>query len=215
MPEQKRFLDRGALLAGFAKQCLAVCPKCAGLMIVVSNSKYAVPFRSLDSKATCTRCTFRANGIETPWNGPSKGEARGRCNHCGFKWLTYALHRNSSKRLPSSTRVSCPACLKVSSVSIQWEAVRFGGPYEPSFGFPLLLQTTCRGETLWVFNRDHLVRLREYVSASLRERRGFTYSPNLHWSVFSRLPKWLSAAGNRASVLACLQRLEQMFPRDI
>jgi hypothetical protein len=76
-------------------------------------------------------------------------------------------------------------------------------PYDPHFGFRLWLQTRCAGEVLWAYNAEHLGFLREYVSASLRER-----VPNANGSLASRLPKWIKSAHNRTAVLRAARRLE-------
>jgi len=88
-------------------------------------------------------------------------------------------------------------------VPIKWEFRRLGDGHDPSFGLPLCLQGSCCGETLWAYNGKHLMALRDYVSAGVRERS----AP--HWSMFSRLPKWISAAKNRDAVLVCIDRLDK------
>jgi len=64
------------------------------------------------------------------------------------------------------------------------------------------LATGC-GETLWAFNREHIVKLREYVGATLRER-----TLSSRGGMIANFPQWLRAAKNRDAVLACLTRLE-------
>ena len=214
MPQQFRFVDRGVLLAHYARECLAICPRCAGSLIVVSDSKYGIPFDASRSKATCLNCAFRATGSQSAWFGPVEGTAKERCPSCGFKWLTKSLRRKSqTKKSAQKTKVPCPSCGQIALISIQWKPMRFSGAYDPSFGLQLWLQTSCCGETLWAYNKEHLSRLREYASATLREKRGFAQSPRLHWSVFSRLPKWVSASGNHDAVLACMDRLERKVPQ--
>ena len=116
MSPSERFVDRGELLAHFARECLAICPKCAGPLVVAADSDRIHPFDASRSKATCLKCAFRATGNQTQWSGPVEGNAN--------------------------------------------KPVRFGGPYDPFFGFPLWLQMPCCGETFWAFNREHLSRLR-------------------------------------------------------
>lgn len=166
MPQASRFVDRGVLLASFARECWAVCPKCSNLLVVSSDLKRGFPVDFDRSKATCTTCTFRASSDQEQWSGPLSPRTR--------------------------------------------EPMRFGGPFDPFFGFPLWLRTSCCGETLWAYNEIHLNRLREYVCATIREKRGFVYAPRLHASVFSRLPKWVCLRKNRDAVLTCINRLEEM-----
>ena len=214
MPQQAKFVDRGVLLAHFARECYATCPKCDGPLLVVSDSMSGYPFRASRSKATCLKCVFRVTGSQAAWFGPMTGNAKQPCPNCGFQWLAKSLRSKSqTNKMAQSTTMLCPSCSQIERIAIHWSPARFSGAYDPSFGFPLWLQTSCCGETLWAYNEEHLCRLREYVSATLREKRGFAQSPRLHRSLFSRLPKWVIARGNRDAVLASIDRLGQMVPQ--
>jgi hypothetical protein len=57
---------------------------------------------------------------------------------------------------------------------------------------------------LWAYNREHLIFLRDYVAAMLRER-----VPNANASLASRLPAWLKKGANRSAVLKAVERLER------
>jgi hypothetical protein len=203
---QARHVDKGVLLAHFAAECLTVCPNCSGPVVVISESKFAVPFRPLRPRASCLKCSFQKIDNSGVWFGPVTGNAKERCSKCGFKWLTARTHRKTLPKRMCHIRVHCPSCENDIAVKIKWSVSRVGGIHDPSFGLPLWLQTSCRGEILWAYNGEHLTALRSYVSAGLRESTG------LHRSMFSRLPKWLCLRGNREVVLACIDRLDQMLP---
>jgi len=57
-----------------------------------------------------------------------------------------------------------------------WSADRLDRPWhvvpgeDDFFRLPLWLQTSCCGQTLWFYNREHLELVERYVTASLRER---------------------------------------------
>lgn len=80
----------------------------------------------------------------------------------------------------------------------------YGTQIDPYFHLPLWLQVEFSGETLWAYNREHLDFLAEHVGAKLRERRG----ANLSRSIGSRLPRWMTSAGNREAVLQVMEKLK-------
>lgn len=200
---QLRHIDKGVLLGSFAKESLAVCPSCEGPALVTCETKYTVPFIPENSRVTCLKCPYQKLGSELGWHGPVRGSAKERCPHCGFKWLegTYT-HNSFSQSVRRWTGITCPHCQKTTKVQIVWKVDRLGRPVDPAFGFSLWLQSPCCGDTFWAYNASHLQALREYIEAGLRERVG-----NVHWSMFARLPKWMTAHKNRNAVLACIDRL--------
>jgi hypothetical protein len=104
------------------------------------------------------------------------------CTHCGLArdWL---LRRDGGFPVPS------------------------GGPALPAFGTALWLVTPCCGRELWAFNGDHLAFLEAHVGAKLR---GVRPDPRWGWSnrgLQSRLPRWMTSAGNREAVLRAVARL--------
>jgi hypothetical protein len=73
------------------------------------------------------------------------------------------------------------------------------------FHFPLWLQISCCGQTLWALNPRHLGYMRGYVSAGLRER----LKPG---SMASKLPRWLMSAKNRREIVRCIDKLANLVP---
>jgi hypothetical protein len=198
---QLRHVDKGVPLGSFASESLAVCPKCAGPALVTCEAR----FSPTSSRLCCLKCSFQKIGSEPGWRGPVKGTAKERCPHCGFKWLEGKYTHNSFRRNTRRwTGITCSSCDRITKVEIVWRVDRTRRPVDPAFGLPLWLQSPCCGGILWVYNSSHLRSLREYVAAALRER-----TSGHHWSMFSRLPKWMSAHKNRDAVLACLDRLEK------
>jgi len=150
-------------------------------------------------------CSFELIARDGEWLGPMTGVAKGRCPHCGFKWLKKEMQRRRlNNRATKWASVACPSCAKVTKILMQWTQQRFGSPIDPVVGLPLWLQVSCCGETLWAYNGEHLSKLRAYLEPGLRERTG-----NKHWSMFSRLPRWMTAGKNRKAVRSSINRLEK------
>jgi hypothetical protein len=202
-----RHVDEGVSLGSFASEALAVCPKCEGLALVTCESRYGFPIIPINGRVCCLQCSFQKLGRELSWHGPAKGAAKERCPHCGHKWLEGKYtSRSSGRGLRKWTGITCDECQKSSKVEIAWSPVWTGAPSDPAFGLPLWLQSPCCGEIFWAYNGSHLRALRDYIAADLRERTGVR-----QWSIFSRMPKWMSSHKNRKAVLACIDRLEKQF----
>jgi hypothetical protein len=203
--EQSRFVDQGALLAGFAEKVFAVCPNCKGPVLVTSGSKYGIPYTPKDSRAVCLRCSYQRVQAKGEPLGFAKAVGIGRCANCGFKFPTQRLGIVHVLRADEIfATVDCPLCGQSTELLTKlWGTVITSLPLDPQFGLPLWLQMPCCGGTFWAYNGEHLEKLRQYVSAILRER-----VVNHHRSTFQRLPKWMTAAKNRDTVLACITKLE-------
>lgn len=106
-------------------------------------------------------------------------------------------------------RLVCTTCPHVEDWSGKVMAFPwYSTPADPCFGYPLWLQASCCGDTLWAYNRSHLEFLRKFVSATRRNR---IKDPEHGWSnksLASRLPKWIQIAKNRNAVLKAIGRLE-------
>lgn len=71
---------------------------------------------------------------------------------------------------------------------------------------PLWLKMPCRGNVLWILNREHLGFMEQFIGAGLREERMEGLSSR---RLSSALPRWILAARNRKDVVRCLQKLRQ------
>jgi hypothetical protein len=204
-PGNIRHVDKGVLLPWFASKVIGVCPKCGGPALITSQSKCAVPFVPTHIRINCLHCSFQKVPTDREWLGPIKGVAKGRCPNCGFKWIKKEMQRRrQNNRTLQCTSVACPSCEKVTKIPVTWTRERFGSPVDPVVGLPLWLQAPCCGHILWAYNAEHLTKLGSYVAAGLRER-----TANKHWSMFSRLPQWMTAGKNREAVLSSINRLEK------
>ena len=129
-----------------------------------------------------------------------------RCPQCGDRATVSAT--GSENLLFSPRRLCCTKC----GHTAKWDksSVLYPLQDDPTdwfFGLPYYFQKRCAGHVLWVANREHLEFLRNYVGAKLRSRavteRGWT-----NRSLASRLPRWLTAAKHRDTVLSSLDGLE-------
>lgn len=136
------------------------------------------------------------------------------CPHCEGKALVRADDFNTPAYELSEVKLVCAGCghnktLKNISKRIDPKQKRgqvliFGAPVDPFFHLPVWLQTDFSGETLWAYNLRHLDFLAEHVGAKLRERNGL---PHRVRSIGARLPRWMTAAGNREAVLKAIEQL--------
>ncbi|SRR6266508_547430 len=140
----------------------------------------------------CPRCSKRAVVHKRRSSEPAQVVLA--CEHCGanqfWKQTTPGVLVSANRRR-----------YKVGQISM-------GDAVDWYFHHPLWLQIACCGETLWAYNQQHLAFIEDYVQATLREKR-----PGDHgWSnrsLRSRLPRWIQAAKNRATVLDCIDKLKQ------
>lgn len=131
-----------------------------------------------------------------------------KCPKCGNCAIIRKKNSEHTQQF-AERRLACTACPHAEDWSGIWVGFsRYGPPADPCFGYPLWLQTSCCGDTLWAYNPSHLDFLRRFVSATQRSR---TRDSELGWcnqSLASRLPKWIQIAKNRDSVLKGISRLE-------
>lgn len=105
-------------------------------------------------------------------------------------------------------RVTCASCGYARAAPSPVHTL--GVPRDPWLGLELWLRTPCCGRTLWARNRDHLEFLADWVGARLRERvRASDEPPYRNRRMTSRLPAWMTEAGNREAVLRGLERLRK------
>jgi hypothetical protein len=144
-------------------------------------------------------CCVRCRLPRQEFTGPVVQHARRRCGTCG-RWLSLSRRLARPPRERSAALAcECGAVTQVPYVLSPEPPAR--AHVEPSFGVPLWLTTRCAGEVLWAYNGRHLGFLRDYVTASLREKSIVT------GSAAQRLPRWLTAARHREAVTRGLARL--------
>ncbi|WP_028778201.1 hypothetical protein [Shimazuella kribbensis] len=78
-----------------------------------------------------------------------------------------------------------------------------GGPFDWYYGYPLALQNPCCGKTLWAYNKEHLLYVKSYVEAEIRDNYSY------YLSVESMLPNWIKSAKNRKTIVKAITKLER------
>ncbi len=138
----------------------------------------------------CPKCAgkalVRADDFGMP--KPEINEVKAICAGCGFNKTL----ENIPKRLDPKQK--------------RGNILIFGAPVDPFFHLPVWLQADFSGEILWAYNLEHLDFLAAHVGAKLRERNGFTFNVK---SIGARLPRWMTAAGNREAVLKAIEKLKE------
>jgi hypothetical protein len=203
-------IDKGVLLGSFASEAFAVCPKCDGPALVGCKSRHAA--RSFPSYQESVASSVRFSGTAKSLcgSGPPRVSGGSVVRTAGSKWLeARCVSKSFGTEVRKWVGVTCPECEPSKKIQIRWTVDRLGQPHDPAFGLPLWLQLPCCGETLWAYNESHLQALRDYVAADLRE------DDCHHWSMFARLPKWVSAKKNRTEVLKSLNHLEERLPLSV
>lgn len=79
------------------------------------------------------------------------------------------------------------------------------------FGLPLLLAIDSPIGRLWVYNHEHLLELKRFLQADLRERHGLVGNG----STISRLPLWIKLGKNREKLLKLVAKLEKIYQSSI
>ena len=78
---------------------------------------------------------------------------------------------------------------------------------DPVFGLTLWLQKPVGDDVFWAYHYEHLTLLEEYVRAKLRER-GIDNKGSKNSLMFSRLPTFITNAGNREEMLKVISMLQ-------
>ncbi len=138
------------------------------------------------------------------------------CPNCADKALVQTGGFHAMKHDKYEIKVVCSGCgfnKSLENVSPRKDEKQkrgnvliFGAPVDPFFHLPVWLCVEFSGEILWAYNLEHLDFLAEHVGAKLRERNGFQFNVR---SIGARLPRWMTTAKNRESVLKAIEKLKE------
>lgn len=196
----RRHRDLGTRLAGYADEVLVRCRRCnAPGCVRVSWQPY-----QWHGNFCCAQCDLRLDLASRDWVGPLVYVGHRPCGYCGHRWLAPRVEEHDFPHARhTQIEMQCPACRRQSAVPVKARAL-FPADHaiDPHFGHPLRLVETTRHGVVWAYNARHLIELRAYISALLRERRGST-----NRSLISRLPRWIKLAQHRKVVLKALDKL--------
>ncbi len=143
------------------------------------------------------------------------------CPKCAGKALVQAEDFDTPKYEISEVKIVCASCgfnKTIENLSKRHDPKQkkghiliFGAPLDPFFQLPVWLQADFSGEILWAYNVEHLDFLAEHVGAKLRERNNLKFRVR---SIGARLPRWMTAAGNREAVLKAIEKLREKSTLD-
>ena len=129
-----------------------------------------------------------------------------RCPHCDSCAILRCIDPDKVDFF-APRRFSCTAC----GSSKDWSKQKIESWYtvDDYLGYPLWLETSCCGETLWAYNLRHLEFIEAFVRAKLRERKPDELYGWSNRSLFSRLPKWIQSAKNREGILKAIAKIHE------
>lgn len=185
----------------FSEKIWVKCPNCSDLGLVTTElGSYNIPYpRGYNTSFNCKCCGLRKED-NTEWLGFCQGTLNQACGYCG----SYIYYVTEPTMEPYKTTIfECEICRREKEYELKWYRFRQDRPTDPFFGFDLWMQTSVKSNVLWVYNLDHLVYLRQYVSAKMRDDDGRT-----KYSMIAKLPQWIKSANNRDLIVRKLNKLE-------
>jgi len=198
MDHNQRFADTGSALSDLATHFIVQCPKCDGKSIIKKHKEHW--------RLTCIVC----HHVEYPghWYGSMTAYASVKCRECHQPIRRSASSTGEWKKI----KLKCDNCGDECEyeTALFKESINKGLMTDPVFGLPLWLQRNFRNDLFWAYNYDHLDMLGEYIGAKLRER-GIDPKNTIrkNSSMISRLPEFISKAGNRVELLKVVRELQQ------
>ena len=182
------------------------CPQCDRLGKVEASFSGR---RRLTAQFSCLTCDAH-HEEPVKWFGPVQGVVQCTCAVCG-SGIDYTTE--PTRECAEQIELACDTCNAVGPYSVKWYRYQGDEPIDRAFGLPLYLQTSVKGNTLWLYNLEHLEYVRSYVSAKLRGDDG-----RHKYSIVTNLPRWVKSRKNRELIIKKLNGLEarlKMRLRDV
>ena len=195
MNSNERFADPGTRLDELATHFVVHCPKCQhkALINAFENSW----------RLTCTSCFHVERSGH--WYGKMTAYVSVKCRVCRNQLTRRAEVDGQWNKL----KMKCDQC----GDECEYEAhlskplMEGGMMCDPVFGLKLWLQKSVGDDLFWAYHYDHLSLLEQYVRAKLRER-GIGNKGSKNSLMFSRLPTFITKAGNREGILKLIHELQ-------
>ena len=174
------------------------CPSCGKAARVACET----PVWGNEPRVACGNCGFERRGWVPTQEEVSALTEKRQCPRCG-RWLGPRSIRNLAKT--DSVVRACPCGAEMTARVTK--SITIGAPVDPWFRLPVWLQRRFRDELLWAYNRRHLLFLRDYVAADLRQRQ-----PRRKGTLASSLPQWLKSGADREAILKTIEALLEEGP---
>lgn len=194
--EAIRYVGPPTTRYAYAKEFWVECPKCAKAARVIKKDLVGIG----DDKLLCHHCNYSETADERLRYTATVSRA---CRHCGGS-IEVSIPNNREK--VAELKYSCPHCdvpevYKPNNVPyrLKYCSERLT---DPVFGLRLWFQESIKGDTLWASNKEHLLEIRHYVTAKLRERQTMRIT-----TMVEKLPQFIKAAKNREAVLKAIERM--------
>ncbi len=134
------------------------------------------------------------------------------CPRCDKQTTMFNVTSQTSTRAVFR-RIACGQCGFTKDYSVN-SAGYTPRPTTHPLEIVLWLEMSCCGETLWVYNLEHLDFLENFVRAEIRESnlgalRQSNPSTYVNKTLASRLPQWIKSARNREEILRCIEKLKK------
>lgn len=196
----KRFCDVPYHTFSFWSEMVVVCPVCG---------KAGTVHFDIERNTAIFRCDSCYTTKEIVPCGSYGVEVTAQCTSTG---KCFRMPMPSDKIHGQKVRVSCPFCEEavVGDVSgkrnqhIVFADIRHAE--DPYFHYPLYLQASYKGKTVWALNREHLQYLIDYLSADIRTTQSDTCQSMRSQS--DRLPAFMKTAKNRDGIVKLLTKLQ-------
>lgn len=213
---QKRHLDTGLYDYDFRNgEQWIKCPKCQQKTILKSLLCHDCQNQK---KIVQCHCGY---GFDSHKDNPPNQRKQilsfsERCHHCfQVKINIKKIYPAHQTRFPKAISVICPKCQQISYFKLReayihraWKN-RYEYLIQGDYNFEFFLQAPTRHGIIVAYNPQHLVELKKFIQADLRERHKDICYRNR--SYFSRLPAWIKSARHRNEILKVIARLEQMI----
>lgn len=184
-------------LYDFVRDLSVRCPKCSHEALI----DFPWPMKYNEATLTCLHCHWREKMADRI---RYKICSKAMCRECRAPLKSDIQER---KRIPSFVRIICGDCHTENKISENWEEYILKyedeGKVDPVFGLSLYLQDEVRGNVIWALNREHLMEIKNYVAAKLRERT----TTRFNMTMVERLPDFIKLASNRQAVMDALDRM--------
>lgn len=105
---------------------------------------------------------------------------------------------------PDSADLHCLSCHYINSKPINIKDRDYSLTTDYYFNCELWLQASFKNELFWAHNYEHLVYMKQYIGAGLRERNDREF-----FTLVEKLPGFIKSAKNRDKLLKLIDRLEK------
>ncbi|SDF73738.1 hypothetical protein SAMN04487996_11263 [Dyadobacter soli] len=194
--EMERYVGPPTTRYAYAKEFWVECPKCAKAARVIKKDLMGIS----DDKLVCQHCNYSETAEDRVRYTATVSRA---CRNCGES-IEVSIPNNRVK--VAELKYSCPHChvpevYKPANTPyrLKYSIARLA---DPVFSLPLWFQENVKGDTFWASNKEHLLEIRSYVTAKLRERQTMRIT-----TMVEKLPQFIKAAKNREVVLKAIERM--------